>query len=134
MKKKSINEFLKNMRLNKKYSCRKLGRISGLSHTLLNDLELGKTKPSIYTLIKICDALDIDIFDVLSKTDYLDKVRVNVGKASIADIKGNKVTLKLNKQEAIEDYFITSDLVIVKGLNNNYIVQKIRKGNEYEKI
>lgn len=134
MKKKSINEFLKNMRLNKKYSCRKLGRISGLSHTLLNNLELGKTKPSIYTLIKICDALDIDIFDVLSKTDYLDKVRVNVGKASIADIKGNKVTLKLNKQEAIEDYFITSDLVIVKGLNNNYIVQKIRKGNEYEKI
>lgn len=61
----NIGDILKNRRNELGLSLAKLRDLTGLSKSTLSDIENGKSNPKIATLEKICDALDIEIKDVL---------------------------------------------------------------------
>jgi transcriptional regulator with XRE-family HTH domain len=56
-----IAQKLRALRLAKKLSVRKLGAIAGVSGSLISAIELGKARPSIGSLLALCDALDTSI-------------------------------------------------------------------------
>ena len=58
-----IGAIIKDIRLEKKISQRKLAELAGISNTYLSDIEVGRTNPSLKTLGKIADALEIHIKD-----------------------------------------------------------------------
>lgn len=61
----NIGDILKNRRNELGLSLAKLRDLTGLSKSTLSDIENGKSNPKIDTLEKICDALNIEIKDVL---------------------------------------------------------------------
>lgn len=61
----NIGDVLKNRRNELGLSLAKLRDLTGLSKSTLSDIENGKSNPKIATLEKICDALNIEIKDVL---------------------------------------------------------------------
>lgn len=61
----NIGDILKNRRNELGLSLAKLRDLTGLSKSTLSDIENGKSNPKIATLEKICDALNIEIKDVL---------------------------------------------------------------------
>lgn len=80
MIKKKFGTVLKNIRLGKKMSLREFSKHIGISHAYVNKLENGyneKTKkeimPTIETLIKISDALDIPLNKFLYMCGYLEE-------------------------------------------------------------
>lgn len=58
-----IREIRKKKGINQK----QLAMMVGLSNSYLSDIEVGRTNPSINTLIKITAALQIDVCDLLPK-------------------------------------------------------------------
>lgn len=114
--KKDINSYLKEKRIDKRISCRGLSRLSGMSHTTVNDIENNKNRPSIISLIKICNALEIDVFDVLSDTDYLDKAKIKVVKVPMIETN-------------LDNYFTDNDIAIIESRKNKYVIQKIESNN-----
>mgnify|MGYP000863657304 CR=1 FL=1 len=58
-----IREIRKKKGINQK----QLAMMVGLSNSYLSDIEVGRTNPSINTLIKITAALQIDVSDLLPK-------------------------------------------------------------------
>ena len=46
-----------------------LGKKLGKSNTYLSDIEVGKTIPSLSTLILLCDSLDLE-FKIVEKINY----------------------------------------------------------------
>ena len=60
--------IIKNMRKERHISQKKLAEMAGISNTYLSDLEVGRTSPSLKTLINISKALDISV-DVLLKAN-----------------------------------------------------------------
>lgn len=54
-------EKIKKKRLEKNIKQRELAKKAGMSNTFLSDIENGRLEPSIKTLGKIADALEIDI-------------------------------------------------------------------------
>ncbi len=59
-----IGAAIKEVRLEKKLSQRKLASLAGISNTYLSDIEVGRTNPSLKTLKKIAGALEIEIKDL----------------------------------------------------------------------
>jgi transcriptional regulator with XRE-family HTH domain len=57
----AIAQKLRNLRLERKLSVRKLGAIAGVSGSLISAIELGKARPSIGSLLALCDALGTSI-------------------------------------------------------------------------
>ncbi len=53
---------IKYFRTQKNFTQEKLSEISGISKDYLSEIERGKKTPSIKRLIKIAEALDIDIY------------------------------------------------------------------------
>lgn len=53
------------LRTAKGYSLRELERLSGVSKTQINDIENGKTNPTMETLKLLAKALDVEIFDLI---------------------------------------------------------------------
>lgn len=49
------------MRTEKKFSLRKLEKLSGVSKSQINAIENGKSHPNFYTLCLLADALDVDV-------------------------------------------------------------------------
>jgi transcriptional regulator with XRE-family HTH domain len=62
-----IGQIRKN-RVQKGLSQIELSLSSGLSQSFLANLEKGKKQPSVYTIIKIADALDINVQDFFPRT------------------------------------------------------------------
>ena len=60
--------IIKNMRKERNISQKKLAEMAGISNTYLSDLEVGRTSPSLKTLINLSKALDISV-DVLLKAN-----------------------------------------------------------------
>lgn len=60
---KLISERVNFLLKNKKISSYKFINISGLSNGRVHDLLHGKSNATLWTLLKICDALDIKIED-----------------------------------------------------------------------
>lgn len=68
-----INEKLKKFRKERGLSLRALAEKSGISKSTLNDIETGKSNPSVETLAKIAKALDIKISDFFrAENDSID--------------------------------------------------------------
>jgi transcriptional regulator with XRE-family HTH domain len=57
----AIAQKLRDLRREKKLSVRKLGASAGVSGSLISAIELGKARPSIGSLLALCDALDTSI-------------------------------------------------------------------------
>ena len=58
-------EYLKENRLKKELSLRGLSALAGVSHTEISKVESGEREnPSSSTLFKICNALDLNFYDV----------------------------------------------------------------------
>lgn len=54
-----IGDILRKLRKQKGFSLRELARLSGLSHSFISDIENGRCNPSIESLHKIADALNV---------------------------------------------------------------------------
>lgn len=56
-----IGANIRKVRMEKNVSQRKLAQQAGISNTYLSDIEVGRTNPSLKTLLKLAEALSIDI-------------------------------------------------------------------------
>lgn len=56
-----IGANIKQIRLIKKISQRKLAELARISNTYLSDIEVGRTNPSLKTLLKLAAALELDV-------------------------------------------------------------------------
>ena len=70
----TINEFLKQERLKRNISIRKFAKLCNVSNSTMADYENNNLIPSIKTLMKISNALNINIFIMLKNTSYLDDI------------------------------------------------------------
>lgn len=60
-----MGEKLRNARLQRKWSLRRLARESGLSFTYIQQVETGFRRPSLRTLVRLCEALHLPVADVV---------------------------------------------------------------------
>ena len=70
----NIYDFLKSERLKRNISIRKFAKLCNISNSTMADYENRKLTPSIKSLLKISEALNIDIFSILKNTTYLDDI------------------------------------------------------------
>lgn len=56
----NIGEKVRSERLNKSIKQKELAEMAGISNTYLSDIEVGRTTPSIKTLMKLAEALEVD--------------------------------------------------------------------------
>lgn len=124
-------EFIKYLRVINRLSCRELSRLSGISHTTISDIEKGICHPSVVTIIKLCNGLDVDIFDFLEVTNYLEEEKISVGTVDIFDIRDNKLVVDFDN--GIEEYVMEPEFIYVKGMNNCYLVRRLIKVNNGKK-
>lgn len=69
-----IYDFLKSERLKRNISIRKFAKLCNISNSAMADYENKRLIPSIKSLLKISEALNIDIFNILKNTTYLDDI------------------------------------------------------------
>lgn len=55
-----IGEKIREIRVKKGINQVKLAKLAGISNTFLSDIEVGRTTPSIKTLLKLAKALEED--------------------------------------------------------------------------
>jgi transcriptional regulator with XRE-family HTH domain len=67
MTKEQIVEKIQRLRMEKGYSMCKLAKLSGISQTGYNHIELRKTDMNVQTLQKICDALEISMSEFFNE-------------------------------------------------------------------
>lgn len=70
----TIGESIRKYRKEKGWSQRKLSELSGVSHTQIANYETNRTKPTLETIVKIANALNVNIAELLgydSKKDPL---------------------------------------------------------------
>ena len=70
----SIYDFLKAERLKRNISIRKFAKLCNISNSTMADYENKRLTPSIKSLLKISEALNIDIFNILKNTTYLEEI------------------------------------------------------------
>lgn len=73
---KEVADVIKYIRINRGLSQRKLAEMAGISHTLLSDIENKRSNPSLKTLQKISDALDIPISHFFLAAEYGQSVKI----------------------------------------------------------
>ena len=64
-----LGERVKQLRLQKGLSQRKLADMMGKDHPAISLLENGKTNPSFWFLLELADALDVELSDLLKGFD-----------------------------------------------------------------
>ncbi|WP_040907937.1 helix-turn-helix domain-containing protein [Youngiibacter fragilis] len=65
----SIGDNIRMARKQKGITQKVLGEMIGVSNTYLSDIEIGRTNPSIKTLKKIADGLEISYIELLKDTE-----------------------------------------------------------------
>lgn len=55
-----IGERIRDIRTKKGINQLTLAKVAGISNTYLSDIEVGRTTPSVKTLVKLAKALDIE--------------------------------------------------------------------------
>lgn len=92
-----VGENIRTIRKLKKISINKLSKLAGVSLGFLSDIENGKTNPSIDTLEKISEALEVDVKDFFEPT--LNEKDVKNHKEAPSLLEGaNKNTLNFFKE------------------------------------
>lgn len=81
-----IGVILRKIRKQKGLSLRELAKLSGLSHSFISDIENGRCNPSIKSLLKITNALDVNpnifLTDVVAENDRNQKENVRAEKTA----------------------------------------------------
>ena len=72
---KNISKAIRFHRKKKGFSQFELAERSFVSASYISDIETGKRMPSIYTLIDIAKALDIDVWDLLIPVDLPENIK-----------------------------------------------------------
>lgn len=65
---KTLGNNLRRVRLKKKYSQEEFAHLAGFSRSYYTEIETGKRNLSLLNLIKIAEALDVDIRELLDLT------------------------------------------------------------------
>lgn len=65
----TIGDNIRKYRKKKNLTQKELGDIVGISNTYLSDMEIGRTNPSIKTLKRIAQGLEISYVDLLKDTE-----------------------------------------------------------------
>lgn len=68
MSRKFEGDKIKKMRLEKGITQKDFASLVGISNSYLSDIEIGRTSPSLKTLLKIAEALDVEIDMFLEKS------------------------------------------------------------------
>lgn len=68
--KENIAEVISHIRNTKGYSQRELAEMAGISNTMLNDIERKRVNPSLKTLQKIADALNMKVSQIFLQAEY----------------------------------------------------------------
>ena len=64
---KDFGKWIREHRLNKGITLMELAKQCELSYVTISNIELGKTRPSISTMRRLSESLDIDYFDIRQK-------------------------------------------------------------------
>ena len=67
---KTLGEFLKNKRLDKKMSLRDVTRLTGISHVHLRSIEHDEASPSFEKTLKLLNAYHVNIQELKNETGY----------------------------------------------------------------
>ena len=59
----NYREIIKKKRIEKGFSQNKLAKLVGITQPFMNEIESGRKSPSVEVLIKICEELDITMFN-----------------------------------------------------------------------
>lgn len=76
MKFDDVYKKIRQLRIEKGISQKALGEKCGLTQQAINRIEQGQRNIDIDLLLKITNALDVKIFDILDMNEYLDKKRL----------------------------------------------------------
>lgn len=79
----NLGYILRRIRNIKRYSLTDLSSKTGLSKASLSNIEIGKNNPTIDTLNKICNALEISTTQLLSLIDEIDTSKISVDEENI---------------------------------------------------
>ena len=68
----SFGQHIKKIRVGKKLSLKDVGKLGGMSHSYLSQIENGKRKnPTVITVRKIAKGLNADFIGLMSAAGYL---------------------------------------------------------------
>ncbi|WP_286153782.1 helix-turn-helix domain-containing protein [Sporofaciens musculi] len=76
MKFEDIYKKIRQLRIEKGISQKALGEKCGLTQQAINRIEQGQRNIDIDLLLKITNALDVKIFEILDMNEYIDKKRL----------------------------------------------------------
>lgn len=107
---RKIGKRIKTIRESKNMTQEELAEITGLSNNYISNIECARSKPSIDTLVKICNAFETTPDYVLldsvyaSKEHILDEIAIKLGKCSPEEIRfiSEFITFYLENKEKKE--------------------------------
>lgn len=74
---KLLGNRIKELRIKKNITQESIAEITGVTNVYISRIELGISKPSLETLVKICNALDTTIDFLLSNSIFQAKEHLN---------------------------------------------------------
>lgn len=89
----NIGEQIRNYRKKAGLSQKELGKRLGVSQQHIAQYENEKRIPKIETIQRIAAALDIDLFDIISVSEYRNLMKTEVNETIENDIKSGKIRL-----------------------------------------
>lgn len=67
----STSENIKKIRIEKGLTQRKLGELCGMADSAIRRYESGRANPKLGTIAKIASALEVNIFELIDKEDFI---------------------------------------------------------------
>lgn len=137
--KNKLNQVLKNTRAKKEMSLREFSEYLGISHTYLDKLEKGVSNrngndiaPTIETLSKIADSLDIPLVEFMWQCGYFDTDTVKVSESEL--LEENALELKKYiseiKAKILSAKKVTYNNIVVKEIDLIVITETLEVGVE----
>lgn len=83
---KSVGDFLKEKRNQKGYSLRELGNLADVNHSHISDVEKGSKEPTLKWMMKVVNALSIDLNELMRETGFLPPDAEPVDKKKIKSV------------------------------------------------
>lgn len=115
-----INKKIRQLRIEKGLSQKTLGEKCGITQQAINRIEWGHANIDIKMLVKIANALDVKVFDLLDMREYLEEKRIE-------------------KENSLLNYLYILGIELESTDGYSYIIEFERKkyiitDDEYEKL
>lgn len=91
----TVAENIKRIRKEKNLTQKQLGEKCGMSESTLRQYEIGYRNPKLETIVRIAAALEISVFELMDKEDFI---------AQKNELKGFLTPEKQKKSEEIEEW------------------------------